>query len=296
MPRSPARGLRPHDDDGADLREHLASHVAALAAALPYLAEVEPVHDVRVRARRLRSLLRSHRVFLPAAVGERRIRAVLDDLRWLGRVVGAVRDVDVLAEHLALVDVDDDVRRAWLADLQTARATALGWANHRLAGARARRLLKRLQKLIDPGIWPGSVRPTPDLVLPGQRLRVLVRAERALTLPQGGAEEVEAWHDVRKAAKELRYAAEAFAGHDPAATRWADASRKLQVVLGRQLDREGVASWLEAFASRHAAGSSLAAASRARAKAERRLASRRDDQARQAAVARVRDLGSAGTL
>lgn len=289
MPERPARG----DEPGAgvaDLRDHLASHVAGLEAALPYLVEVEPVHDVRVRARKLRSLLRSHRVFLPAAVSDRRIRAVLDDLRWLGRVVGTVRDVDVLAEHLALVDAADDVRRAWLSDLQVERVVALGRANRRMVGGRATRLRKRLHALVDPGTWPGSVAPTVDLVLPGQRLRVLVRAERALALSEGGVEEVAAWHDVRKAAKELRYAAEAFAGHDAGATRWANAGRKLQVELGRQLDREGVASWLEAFAVRHEGEAGLVAASRHRAKAERRLASRRNDKARQAAVARVRDL------
>ncbi len=294
MPARPVGSARPEGarpgGGGADLRDHLARHLAGLEAALPFLAEVEPVHDVRVRARRLRSLLRSHRAFLPAGVGDRRVRAILDDLRWLGRVVGAVRDVDVMAEHLALVEVDEDLRLAWLSDLQTERAAALARATRRLAGSRVTRLVKRLRKVVVARGWSAAAVPTTDSVLPGQRLRVLELAERALALPARGPEEVEAWHDVRKAAKELRYAAEAFTASDPGATRWASAGRNLQTVLGRQLDRERVASWLDAFAAHHEPDPAVASGSRARAKVERRLASRRNDRARQVAVARVRDL------
>lgn len=297
----PGGGARPGGDarpgsrarrelGGADLRDHLARHLAGLEAALPFLAEVEPVHDVRVRARRLRSLLRSHRAFLPPGVGDGRVRAILDDLRWLGRVVGAVRDVDVMAEHLALVEVDEYLRLGWLSDLQTERAAALARASRRLAGPRVARLVKRLHRVIDSRGWSVAAKPTTDAVLPGQRRRVLELAERALALPARGPEEVEAWHDVRKAAKELRYAAEAFTASDPGATRWAGAGRSLQTVLGRQLDRERVASWLDAFALLHETDPALASGSLARATVERRLASRRNDRGRQAAVGRVRDL------
>lgn len=275
---------------GADLRGHLAAQVAAVRGDLPQLGEVEPVHDLRVRARRLRSLLRTHRAYLPTAADDRLVEDLVDGLRWLGRVVGRLRDLDVVTEGLARAKADGALHRAWLADLRAQRAVALVEATVQLDGPLGLTLLRRLDDLLEVSGWSGSPRPTLEDVLPGRRTRVLSLAKAATALPTRTPEEAEAWHDVRKAAKELRYAAEALAASGPGATRWARAGRRLQAVIGRQLDRRGVATWLEAFAVRHDSDRDLAAGSRARATHERRKGSRRHVRARERAVARVRDL------
>ena len=59
------------------------------------LGEAEPLHQMRVATRRLRSDLRTFRSLLdPAWTDETRA-----ELKWLGELLGAVRDADVLAER-----------------------------------------------------------------------------------------------------------------------------------------------------------------------------------------------------
>ena len=297
MPDRPVAEGPAREGHGSELRDHLASHVAALAAALPYVAEVEPVHDIRVRARRLRSLLTSHSSFLPHTTADALSpRELLAELRWLGRTVGQLRDLDVLSEQLALVDADAAVRDRWLMVLHEQRVAALSRVEEGLSGPRAARLLAELGWLVAADGWSEALPATAGDVLPARRLRVLEHADRAMALGARRSarrmrpKEVAAWHDVRKAAKELRYAAEAFTTHDPSATRWASAGRRLQVVLGSQLDGDAVASWLAGFAADHAGEPDLAAASKAHARTERQLVGHRSEQARRVAVTGVQAL------
>ena len=60
------------------------------------LGEVEPLHQMRVGTRRLRSDLRTFR----EAAGPRMGRTMRAELKWLGAALGDVRDLDVMLERL----------------------------------------------------------------------------------------------------------------------------------------------------------------------------------------------------
>jgi CHAD domain-containing protein len=64
--------------------------ILAMEAAVRLGVDSESVHDMRVAARRLRAAQRLYRAFLPAEWF-----ALRDECRWLGQVLGAVRDLDV---------------------------------------------------------------------------------------------------------------------------------------------------------------------------------------------------------
>jgi CHAD domain-containing protein len=94
---APNFSVQPHDATGSAARSAIAFHVRSLSAQVPAAqrGEAEPVHQVRVAARRLRSAVRLFAPYISA------IRPKETDVRlqWLGAQAGAVRDLDVL-EHL----------------------------------------------------------------------------------------------------------------------------------------------------------------------------------------------------
>ena len=57
-------------------------------------SDAEGVHQLRVSARRLRSELQAMRRVLPRDPW----RDLSDDLKWMGTVLGRLRDLDVLAD------------------------------------------------------------------------------------------------------------------------------------------------------------------------------------------------------
>jgi CHAD domain-containing protein len=83
------------------LSEFVAAQLAELRANDPAVREsddADAVHDMRVAIRRLRSVLRTARPMLD--------RAWVDDTRAeldrFGQLLGAIRDLDVLLEHLSV--------------------------------------------------------------------------------------------------------------------------------------------------------------------------------------------------
>jgi CHAD domain-containing protein len=82
----------------APVLEYLRRQREAILAAEPGVRAGDPdaVHDMRVATRRLRATLRTFRPLFDRA----RTEPLRDDLRWLGRLLGAVRDGDVLADRL----------------------------------------------------------------------------------------------------------------------------------------------------------------------------------------------------
>lgn len=87
--------------------------------------DIEAVHDMRVASRRLRAALQLFRDVFPPA----RYRQLRDDVKALARVLGAVRDLDVM-----LVRLEQDRRgrpasqqlvlREMIAELEQQRLTA----------------------------------------------------------------------------------------------------------------------------------------------------------------------------
>ncbi len=214
-----------------------------------------PVHQMRVGARRLVSDLRTFQPLLdPAPLGP--LRA---ELRWLGGILGEVRDAEVLRERLrrtastdpvAPLDPDavDRLDTVLAARYERARAELA----EQLCTGRYHALLDRLVVLA----------ATPDLVADRARKRavdLLPRLAarpwyRLVTGPDGisGPGDLdplgpdEPWHQVRIQAKRARYAVEAVADAIGAPARdLGKALAAVQDVLGEHQDAAIAAqTWL----------------------------------------------------
>jgi CHAD domain-containing protein len=209
----------------------------------------EDVHKMRVAARRLRSDLHSFSAVLnPARTG-----TIRSELSWLGDVVGAVRDTDVLSARLATrlaalptVDAVGSERLQALLERQAADArTAM------LIALRDARYLHLLDTLVALAAAP-PFRKTAGKLTPRTSQRM---ASKIVQKPwRRVADAVEALgpdpadtqlHEVRILAKRSRYAAEAAAPLlRPAATRFASAVADLQTVLGDHQDTVLAEAWL----------------------------------------------------
>jgi CHAD domain-containing protein len=224
---------------------YLRAQAGQMKDADPLVRRAEPgsVHDMRVTSRRLRSTLRSFRAILRA----QDTRHLRDELRWLGRVLGAARDGEVLAERL-----DEHLRqlprelvmgpvaarlRLHFAPREQAAAQSVAEA---LNSGRYLALLDELDRLLtSPPLTAAAARPAGD-ELPGAVARAdkrtRKRMRRALRLPSG-AERETALHSARKAAKRARYAAEVLrpASGQPA-KRFTKKMKKIQSVLGDHQD------------------------------------------------------------
>ncbi len=261
-PRSPAV------DAGASLS---AVVQAALAAGARRLLGHEPgvrldldteaVHQARAATRQLRALLGA---FLPVLAEGDRVEGLRDELGWLGRHLGTVRDADVLAERLhrgAAVDLapgDRPAADALLAALAQERAAARGALLEALHEERCAVLLRELVALAGaPDVVNGAAHARD--VLPGlvhRRWRRLARIIAGLP-PDPGDPDL---HRVRIRAKDCRYLAEAAA---PAlgrpAERLAAALADLQDVLGQMQDGVMAEAWLRRRGRRMSGGRALVA-------------------------------------
>jgi CHAD domain-containing protein len=244
--------------------------LAALGAETTRLAATEPgvradaadaVHQMRVSARTMRSLLGTYRPLLERAPVDR----IRDELRWLGGVLSPARDAEVTAELLRRDLAALPARKvrgpvvARLVDPQRAEYSgAHAVAVAALDSARWADLRVRLSALLtDPPLRPRAERPADKAVVAlldkdFRRLRRMIGiAEQA-----DGADREAALHEVRKGAKRLRYAAEAavpvLGGRAKAV---AVQAKKLQGLLGDHRDAVEAAHLVElAAAAAQAAG------------------------------------------
>ena len=202
---------------GQLLVAYLTEHTAKLHAqdAGVRAGRVESVHRLRIAARRLRSALTTFAPLLDRAVTD----PVREELRWLGLSLGQARDAQVLREHLTgliaaeppelvigsvAARIDDQLS----VDYQTGRERALD----ALDSERYLRLLDALDELIDsPPLRPGA----DGAAKKGARrllrrdIKRLAREVRAFTSAEDPEGRDVAFHEARKKAKRLRYAAEA---------------------------------------------------------------------------------------
>jgi CHAD domain-containing protein len=142
---------------------HVAAQVAELtrgaAAAAGGPADAEGVHKMRVATRRARSALRSFRAVLPES-----LRAYGRELRWLARVLGAVRDLDVyrdrcLSLSAGLPALDAAALERHDAAVERDRRRAADELNAALESRRCRRLLGELSAAV-AGPPPPTAGPT----------------------------------------------------------------------------------------------------------------------------------------
>jgi len=277
--------IGPDATAGDLVRRALATSVVRLVVHDPVIRlddDPEGVHQARVATRRLRSDLRTFRTLVDTA----RADALRNELKWLGGVLGTVRDRDVLLEHLRDVAVEDlaEAHRRGAAELlasleleRDAHHVALLDA---LRGARYLRLLDllvaaaRSLPLLDDAAFPArdigpSLARRPWRALAKHVSRLGKKADRGEL------------HEARILAKRARYAADAVAPAvgEPAKA-FARAAADLQDVLGDVNDAFVAEARLHAWAE--TATESGAAAAAALAELERERAKRRRKEWRRA--------------
>jgi CHAD domain-containing protein len=208
--------------------------------------EVEPIHRLRVATRRLRAALRMLREVAPGGEAE----SAADELGWLCGAIGAVRDLDVLAQMLEdrATRLESDFIRA-LAPLSDTIRRQRAIEQERLVAAleseRYRGLVQRLGAVasapVSDTVRLGTV--APRLVRP--QLRAMLRAGVGLD----EASPPETLHRLRVRVKKLRYALEPLrtVGSKPT-RRMLRRLERVQERVGLYHDAATAAAWLRGWA------------------------------------------------
>ena len=246
--------VKPGDPAGKAVGPALARALDRLLAFDPYarLGEVEGVHQLRVAGRRLRSVLRT---FAPL-LDEPKMTEAHDGLRWLGQVLGDVRDLDVLIESLhdhagdseqALAPVAQSLAERHVATKQVL-AEALssekyGALIHLLSGLTA-----------DPALVTSPGGPAED-ELPALARRMWKRLHGVADVLAPDSPEAD-FHRARILAKRSRYAAETVAEFLPSKLSkrlrpFAEDAESLQNVLGEHQDATYARATLQELAPQH---------------------------------------------
>ncbi len=227
------------DPAGQAVRSALVAGTARLVANDPgtRLGRVEPLHQMRVALRRLRSDVRT---FAPL-IDEGWAKGIVPELRWLGRALGAVRDRDVLIERLRTSAAGLEADLAPL--FETLEASRRDKHRDLLEALSSKRYERLVEGLTEAALTPplteaadlACAEALPPLAQEAwKKLRKKVKATPA-TAP---ADDL---HGVRIHVKRVRYAAEAvgpsLAGKKAKrARRFADKAAALQDVLGANQD------------------------------------------------------------
>jgi CHAD domain-containing protein len=205
----------------------------------------EGVHQARVATRRLRSDLRTFASLVEATWAA----CLRDELGWLAKLLGAVRDGDVLLERLRrraarLPEREQPGAIVALASLQSAREEAHA---DLLAALRSYRYGALVDRLVEAANTPALARKarTPARALLPRLVRrpwrSLARYVHALGSPPTDTD----LHRVRIRTKRVRYAAEAVApvvGDD--AWAFARTAARMQKILGDLNDAVVAEGWL----------------------------------------------------
>lgn len=248
---------------GEALLAYLDQQLAELRQHAPGVREKQPeaVHQMRVAARRLRSLLASGRPLFDDGA----VEPLRDELRWLSGLLGAARDPGVVRERLATLLAREPEALRGISGPHGPAATRIDGELDALAAAGFDALLEALGNERYAQLLAGLELFVTDAALaptaagaPGARFGKLVakdrrRLQRAVTAlsaraDDGGARDA-GLHEVRKAAKRLRYSAELAASlpqrtgkthagkkRRRTAKRTAKSARTIQQLLGLHQD------------------------------------------------------------
>jgi CHAD domain-containing protein len=238
--RSRSRTKLP-DEPFEALREQLRAQLGEILTHDPGTRlgrDPESLHDMRVAVRRSRALLRAGRKLVATDTSGLRTR-----LKALGAVLGGVRDLDVLLEHLreeaaALGPPDDSAAERLLRELEREREAARSALLRALDDPEYLLLLDRFERTLD------TLRPSgADVSLSKLARRELERVRYGVrSLPDEPADAE--LHELRKLGKRARYAAE-LAGQDAVVKR----AKRLQDVLGEHQDSVVAEERLRALAA-----------------------------------------------
>ena len=257
----------PHDPFEA-LRSLLRTQLQQILAHDPGTRlgeDPESLHDMRVAVRRSRALLGAGSVLLATDT-----TGLAAELKHLGTVLGAVRDLDVLLERLRgeaarLGEPDEQAARELLRALAGERERDRGRLLRHLESPRYLDLLDRFAGELD-GLEPSGARVRLEAAARAE----LKKARRLVSaLPDEPADE--ALHALRKQGKRARYAAE-LAGQDEIVRR----AKTLQDVLGEHQDAVVAGQRLRALAETAPPAQALAAGRLVEREHERRAGARGD--------------------
>jgi CHAD domain-containing protein len=272
-PRPPKRASRTKPAKRL-VHRWILDQVGAIARLDPLVRQAEEggVHGMRKACRRLRAALATYRPLLDRD----RTDPVREELRWLARSLGPARDDEVVVARI------DRLLRAEASDVGSAHRAlerhAVERAHHdqsvlgeTLGSQRYAELRTALDELAADPPWTAEADRPAGKVLPA-----LVRKEwkRLRRRHRRGADP----HEVRKAAKRLRYAYELV---EPVwgkeAKRPRQAASELTRVLGERQDTLVSREWLAALAGGGTSGGAAFALGRVHALEERHEAELLDE-------------------
>ncbi|MFI7586132.1 CHAD domain-containing protein [Spongisporangium articulatum] len=247
----------------AYLREQLAELL--LTDAHVRMDEHDAVHRMRVACRRLRSTLASYGAFFTGGDGSSAdgVRRLRDEIAWIAGVLGEARDAEVMRHHL-LASLDAQPPEWVLGPVAHRIETELGrrYTEAHAASVRALDsqrygvLLDDLEAFLaeppfDPAIAEAGRKAAADLLTGRVRHahhRVEKAAKKAAKATSPEVHDLQ-MHEVRKAAKRARYAAEVAALDVPTRTggssrspvrtqarAYAKAAKEVQEILGDHHD------------------------------------------------------------
>ncbi|MDQ1397650.1 MAG: hypothetical protein QOG64_2909, partial [Acidimicrobiaceae bacterium] len=221
----------------------------------------EDVHQARVATRRLRSDLRTFRRLLD----DDWVASVRNELKWVAAELGRVRDADVLSERLSqqaseLPAVDAGGAAALLRKLAAERAAALADLAIAMDSPRYVDLVDDLVRAAaEPRLIDKKGAERARDVVPGLVRRPWKHLAESVAAVVEDADD-ELLHEVRKRAKQCRYAAEAVVPvMGKPAGRLAAAVTGVQEVLGGLQDAVVAENWLRRAAAGGGAGASARA-------------------------------------
>ena len=193
----------------------------------------EELHQMRVGIRRFRALLRAARVLLEPEW----YASLQEELRWLGAMLGTVRDQDVLIEQLyteahVLPPAERKTFERLLTTFETHRAQARRQLLDTLRSDRYLDLLSRLERAAQAP----ALRDAPEsslMHLAAQEFKELVKAGKRGTADPSDHE----LHRLRIRTKRTRYAAElAIETMGKSAIRFVRQTKRNQDILGEHQD------------------------------------------------------------
>jgi CHAD domain-containing protein len=195
----------------------------------------EELHQMRVATRRLRAFLRAARPLLDQEWAE----SLRSEVGWLGSVLGPVRDLDVLLEHLhsdasGLEPKERRALRRIFRRLELERAEAHTAMLAALQSERYLALLDRLEEAARAPVLAAGAEEVSSLQdIAAHEYRRLRKAVRALDDEPADAD----LHEIRIHGKRARYAAEmAEPVVGKPATRFVREAKAFQDVLGEHQD------------------------------------------------------------
>jgi CHAD domain-containing protein len=227
--------------------------LVAVGALVDDLARIDPlvradepdsVHQLRTRIRRLRSLFASYRsVFDREVTDPLRAR-----LREVGTALGEARDAEVMRDRARSLLDDHEAQSGGVERLPDGLSENYTAAHTRavaeLDGEGWLTLLDDLDEFVArPALSDGAMKPVADVVPPALHadLRRVLKRAKAADRADSDDERILLLHEVRKAAKRLRYAAEAVSQGNAAVfgkktVKFAAAAEAVHDLLGEHRD------------------------------------------------------------